>query len=159
MRLFELSCKVQRGGSSRHLISYTQNQAQPVVANTCLVPVPQSWCHSFLVTKYTSPLTLQVLGNAKGVIAAIVSVYIFLNPVTVSGVQGACIELCRSYTCSLHAAEAWVRTTCFRLPLLALVSGAAMRRCVRLRHDCQRCFPVLRSQAERERATRLGTAA
>ena len=40
---------------------------------------------SFLVTKYTSPLTLQVLGNAKGVIAAIISIYIFLNPVTVSG--------------------------------------------------------------------------
>ena len=40
---------------------------------------------SFLVTKFTSPLTLQVLGNAKGVLAAIISVYVFLNPVTTTG--------------------------------------------------------------------------
>ena len=38
-----------------------------------------------MVTKFTSPLTLQVLGNAKGVLAAIISVYVFLNPVTTTG--------------------------------------------------------------------------
>ncbi|KAG1663112.1 hypothetical protein FOA52_010515 [Chlamydomonas sp. UWO 241] len=43
---------------------------------------------NFLVTKYTSPLTLQVLGNVKGVVAAIISILIFVNPVTVSGVLG-----------------------------------------------------------------------
>uniref|UniRef100_A0A7R9W0I2 Sugar phosphate transporter domain-containing protein n=1 Tax=Chlamydomonas euryale TaxID=1486919 RepID=A0A7R9W0I2_9CHLO len=43
---------------------------------------------NFLVIKYTSPLTMQVLGNAKGVVAAIVSVFVFHNPVTVSGVLG-----------------------------------------------------------------------
>lgn len=48
---------------------------------------------NFLVTKFTSPLTLQVLGNAKGVIAAVVSIYIFLNPVTVSGVLGYALTL------------------------------------------------------------------
>ena len=40
---------------------------------------------NFLVTKYTSALTLQVLGNAK---AAVVSVMIFRNPVTVMGMTG-----------------------------------------------------------------------
>jgi hypothetical protein len=50
--------------------------------------LPSHLHRSFLVTKYTSPLTLQVLGNAKGVIAAIISILIFLNPVTVSGGEG-----------------------------------------------------------------------
>ncbi|KAK8963217.1 putative sugar phosphate/phosphate translocator [Platanthera guangdongensis] len=43
---------------------------------------------NFLVTKHTSALTLQVLGNAKAAIAAIVSVFIFQNPVTVMGMTG-----------------------------------------------------------------------
>ncbi|CAI5978699.1 unnamed protein product [Closterium sp. NIES-65] len=34
---------------------------------------------NFLVTKHTSALTLQVLGNAKGVVAAIISVLVFRN--------------------------------------------------------------------------------
>lgn len=38
---------------------------------------------NFLVTKHCGALTLQVLGNAKGVIAAIISVLIFHNPVSV----------------------------------------------------------------------------
>eukprot|EP00955_Chlamydomonas_euryale_P080665 363451-Chlamydomonas_euryale.AAC.10 len=42
---------------------------------------------SFLVTLYTSPLTLQVLGNFKGVIAAVASVFVFVNPVTAAGVN------------------------------------------------------------------------
>ncbi|KAG0473129.1 hypothetical protein HPP92_014986 [Vanilla planifolia] len=43
---------------------------------------------NFLVTKHTSALTLQVLGNAKAAVAAVVSVLIFRNPVTVTGMTG-----------------------------------------------------------------------
>lgn len=43
---------------------------------------------NFLVTKYTSALTLQVLGNAKGVVAVVVSVMYFRNPVTVYSLLG-----------------------------------------------------------------------
>lgn len=43
---------------------------------------------NFLVTKHTSALTLQVLGNAKAAVAAVVSVLIFRNPVTVMGMTG-----------------------------------------------------------------------
>lgn len=43
---------------------------------------------NFLVTKHTSALTLQVLGNAKAAVAALVSVLVFRNPVTVMGVLG-----------------------------------------------------------------------
>ncbi|KAG2334706.1 hypothetical protein Bca4012_000172 [Brassica carinata] len=38
---------------------------------------------NFLVTKHTSALTLQVLGNAKGAVAVVISILIFQNPVTV----------------------------------------------------------------------------
>jgi len=43
---------------------------------------------NFLVTKHTSPLTLQVLGNAKGAVAVVVSILIFRNPVTFMGMLG-----------------------------------------------------------------------
>lgn len=43
---------------------------------------------NFLVTKHTSALTLQVLGNGKAAVAAGVSVLIFRNPVTVMGIAG-----------------------------------------------------------------------
>ncbi len=43
---------------------------------------------NFLVTKYTSALTLQVLGNAKGIVAVIASVLVFRNPVTFYTVLG-----------------------------------------------------------------------
>ncbi|KAL7608422.1 probable sugar phosphate/phosphate translocator At1g12500 [Lactuca sativa] len=43
---------------------------------------------NFLVTKHTSALTLQVLGNAKAAVAAVVSVMIFKNPVTAMGISG-----------------------------------------------------------------------
>ncbi|XP_073393318.1 probable sugar phosphate/phosphate translocator At3g11320 [Physcomitrium patens] len=43
---------------------------------------------NFLVTKHTSALTLQVLGNAKGAVAVVVSVIIFRNPVTITGMLG-----------------------------------------------------------------------
>ena len=48
---------------------------------------------NFLVTKYTSALTLQVLGNGKGVAAVIVSVMVFRNPVTVGSVTGYLITV------------------------------------------------------------------
>ncbi|KAG2334785.1 hypothetical protein Bca52824_005965 [Brassica carinata] len=35
---------------------------------------------NFLVTKHTSALTLQVLGNAKGAVAVVISILIFKNP-------------------------------------------------------------------------------
>ncbi|KAA8516335.1 hypothetical protein F0562_016628 [Nyssa sinensis] len=43
---------------------------------------------NFLVTKHTSALTLQVLGNAKGAVAVVVSILIFKNPVSVTGMFG-----------------------------------------------------------------------
>lgn len=43
---------------------------------------------NFLVTKHTSALTLQVLGNAKGAVAVVISIIIFRNPVTVVGIGG-----------------------------------------------------------------------
>ncbi|CAM8944571.1 unnamed protein product [Rhodiola kirilowii] len=43
---------------------------------------------NFLVTKHTSALTLQVLGNGKAAVAAVVSVLIFRNPVSVMGMVG-----------------------------------------------------------------------
>lgn len=48
---------------------------------------------NFLVTRYTSALTLQVLGNGKGVVAAGVSIAIFRNPVTVQGMLGYFITI------------------------------------------------------------------
>lgn len=43
---------------------------------------------NFLVTKHTSPLTLQVLGNAKGAMAVVVSILLFKNPVSIIGMLG-----------------------------------------------------------------------
>lgn len=43
---------------------------------------------NFLVTKHTSALTLQVLGNAKGVVATVVSILLFRNPVSTAGMIG-----------------------------------------------------------------------
>ncbi|KAK9079694.1 hypothetical protein SSX86_001367 [Deinandra increscens subsp. villosa] len=48
---------------------------------------------NFLVTKHTSALTLQVLGNAKAAVAAVVSVLIFKNPVTVMGISGFAVTI------------------------------------------------------------------
>lgn len=48
---------------------------------------------NFLVTKYTSALTLQVLGNMKGVIAAGISIAMFKNPVTAKGMIGYAITV------------------------------------------------------------------
>eukprot|EP00899_Mesostigma_viride_P012904 jgi/Mesvir1/21614/Mv04039-RA.2 len=43
---------------------------------------------NFLVTRHTSPLTLQVLGNAKGAVAVVISILLFRNPVTLVGMVG-----------------------------------------------------------------------
>lgn len=43
---------------------------------------------NFLVTKHTSALTLQVLGNAKGAVAVVISILIFRNPVSITGMAG-----------------------------------------------------------------------
>ncbi|XP_020579597.1 probable sugar phosphate/phosphate translocator At3g11320 [Phalaenopsis equestris] len=43
---------------------------------------------NFLVTKHTSALTLQVLGNAKGAVAVVISILLFRNPVSVTGMLG-----------------------------------------------------------------------
>ncbi|KAL4334976.1 hypothetical protein GQ457_07G009770 [Hibiscus cannabinus] len=48
---------------------------------------------NFLVTKHTSALTLQVLGNAKAALAAFVSVLVFRNPVTVMGITGFAVTV------------------------------------------------------------------
>ena len=48
---------------------------------------------NFLVTKHTSALTLQVLGNGKGVAAVVVSVMVFRNPVTFASVIGYLITV------------------------------------------------------------------
>lgn len=48
---------------------------------------------NFLVTKHTSALTLQVLGNAKGAVAVVISILLFRNPVTVMGIGGYTITV------------------------------------------------------------------
>lgn len=48
---------------------------------------------NFMVTKHTSALTLQVLGNAKAAVAAVVSVLIFKNPVTLMGMTGFAVTI------------------------------------------------------------------
>ena len=48
---------------------------------------------NFLVTYYTSALTLQVLGNGKGVVGVLLSILIFRNPVTVTGMFGYAITV------------------------------------------------------------------
>ncbi|KAL0337942.1 UNVERIFIED_CONTAM: udp-uronic acid transporter 1 [Sesamum calycinum] len=54
------------------------NSAMAYGANLC----------NFLVTKHTSALTLQVLGNAKGAVAVVISILLFRNPVTFIGIAG-----------------------------------------------------------------------
>ncbi|KAL8140975.1 hypothetical protein V2J09_006996 [Rumex salicifolius] len=48
---------------------------------------------NFLVTKHTSALTLQVLGNAKGAVAVVISILIFKNPVSMTGMLGYCLTV------------------------------------------------------------------
>jgi Triose-phosphate Transporter family len=58
-----------------------------LLVSNCLLAFFVNWTN-FLVTKHCGALTLQVLGNAKGVVAAVISVFIFHNPVTVLGWLG-----------------------------------------------------------------------
>ncbi|KAG5071513.1 hypothetical protein AAZX31_03G068300 [Glycine max] len=48
---------------------------------------------NFLVTKHTSALTLQVLGNAKGAVAVVVSILIFKNPISMIGMLGYALTI------------------------------------------------------------------
>jgi drug/metabolite transporter (DMT)-like permease len=52
---------------------------------------------NFMVTKCTSPLTLQVLGNAKSVLAVFISVMLFRNPISGIGMMGYCISVVGVY--------------------------------------------------------------
>ncbi|PNW72812.1 hypothetical protein CHLRE_15g643385v5 [Chlamydomonas reinhardtii] len=80
-----------------------------LVANSCLAYLVN--LTNFLVTRYTSALTLQVLGNAKGVVAAAVSVAIFRNVVTAQGCIGYGVTVagvflyseCKSYNAAATA--------------------------------------------------------
>lgn len=65
---------------------------------------------NFLVTKYTSALTLQVLGNMKGVIAAGISIAMFKNPVTAKGMFGYAITVCGVVAYS--EVSTWLRVCC-----------------------------------------------
>ncbi|CAI5504152.1 unnamed protein product [Closterium sp. Naga37s-1] len=89
---------------------------------------------NFLVTKYTSPLTLQVLGNAKGAVAVVVSILLFRNPVTVVGMIGYSITVIGVVLRILASSSAvWLAsrstTACLRasskLPCACLASKAA----------------------------------
>ena len=62
----------------------------PLLLLNCLIAYSVN-LSNFLVTHYTSPLTAQVLGNLKGVVATAVSVMIFHNPVTITGMIGYAI--------------------------------------------------------------------
>ena len=58
--------------------------AEPLFAVVLLLNCTVAYCANltnFLVTKATSALTLQVLGKAKGVLAVVLSLIIFRNPV------------------------------------------------------------------------------
>eukprot|EP00439_Symbiodinium_sp_Y106_P008964 s793_g1.t1 len=53
--------------------------------NACLLNIA-----NFLVTSYTSPVTLQVLGNVKSCLSIAVSVAIFRNSLTLEQALGVC---------------------------------------------------------------------
>lgn len=48
---------------------------------------------NFLVTAHVGALTLQVLGNAKGVVCTVVSIMLFRNPVTFRGIVGYTVTM------------------------------------------------------------------
>mmetsp|Transcript_11080 Transcript_11080/g.19253 ORF Transcript_11080/g.19253 Transcript_11080/m.19253 type:complete len:358 (+) Transcript_11080:70-1143(+) len=52
---------------------------------------------NFMVVKYTSALTMQVLGNAKGVVGSVVAVLIFQNAVTAQSVLGYAVTVAGVY--------------------------------------------------------------
>lgn len=67
----------------RFLLWLCSNSTMAYAVNLC----------NFIITVYTSALTLQVLGNVKGVAAAVISCMIFRNPVTVMGTLGYAITM------------------------------------------------------------------
>lgn len=74
-----LEVTVSLGVEHRYMtILLLLNSAMAYGANLC----------NFLVTKHTSALTLQVLGNAKGAVAVVISILLFRNPVTFTGLAG-----------------------------------------------------------------------
>lgn len=87
-------CAVMEPGAIRGAVRLSRESPTFVcwlLANSCLAYGVN--LANFLVTKYTSALTLQVLGNAKGIIAAIVSVWMFQNYVTPYGWLGYAITV------------------------------------------------------------------
>mmetsp|Transcript_34689 Transcript_34689/g.109533 ORF Transcript_34689/g.109533 Transcript_34689/m.109533 type:complete len:319 (+) Transcript_34689:150-1106(+) len=68
-------------GNSKFFLFLSINVSAAFFANLC----------QFLVTKYTGALTMMVLGNAKNVIAAIVSILVFKNPITMKSAGGYAI--------------------------------------------------------------------
>jgi multidrug transporter EmrE-like cation transporter len=77
--------------------SFAENCAESpqfffILALNCLLAFSVNLTN-FLVTKCTSPLTLQVLGNAKGAVAVVVSIFLFRNPVSPIGMFGYSITI------------------------------------------------------------------
>jgi len=66
-----------------------------LIANACLSYAVN--LTNFLVTKRTSPLTLHVLGNAKGIVATAASVAIFRNPVSSAGMAGYLVAVAGAF--------------------------------------------------------------
>jgi len=77
--------------TTRALVEASPNFFWWLLGNSCLAYAVN--LTNFLVTKYTSALTLQVLGNCKGVIAAVVSVFMFKNHVTPRGCLGYAVTV------------------------------------------------------------------
>ncbi|CAM6100940.1 unnamed protein product [Calypogeia fissa] len=77
-------------------ITIRQAQVDPGILFLLLVNSSMAYfvnLTNFLVTKTTSALTLQVLGNAKGAVAVVVSILLFRNPVSVMGMVGYTITV------------------------------------------------------------------
>lgn len=70
----------------------THARFAPLLALNCLFAAGVNLTN-FLVTRATSALTLQVLGKAKSVVAVVISVLIFGNPISVLGLTGYAICL------------------------------------------------------------------
>ncbi|KAJ9528133.1 hypothetical protein QJQ45_005781 [Haematococcus lacustris] len=83
---------------------------------------------NFAVTKWTSALTLQVLGNAKGVVAAGVSVMVFGNAVTAQGMLGYAVTVLGvlSYSEAKRRAKASTAKSAESQPLLTSPGSQAV---------------------------------
>eukprot|EP00892_Ulva_mutabilis_P011373 jgi/Ulvmu1/8608/UM046_0006.1 len=92
-----------------HSLAATRPGFHVIILGNCLLAFFANLLN-FLVTKHTSPLTLQVLGNVKGVVAAGVSVAMFQNAVSWQGCAGYAIAIggVMAYSRSKQAAVAHV---------------------------------------------------